>query len=70
MQIFPQEVPFGGIGPSGMGAYTGKSSYYAFTHRKASMIKPQAMEALNSIRYPPYTGMFETVPNPLVSLLT
>ncbi|TPX42069.1 hypothetical protein SeMB42_g03403 [Synchytrium endobioticum] len=55
MHQVPTELPFGGIGPSGMGAYTGKSSYYAFTHRKGSMIKAQAMEATNSLRYPPYT---------------
>lgn len=52
--IIPQETPFGGIGPSGMGSYTGRSSYYAFTHKKTSMIKAQAMEGINSVRYPPY----------------
>ncbi|TPX33770.1 hypothetical protein SmJEL517_g03434 [Synchytrium microbalum] len=55
MHISPQEVPFGGIGPSGMGNYTGKYSYYTFTHRKGSMIKAQNMEFVNQIRYPPYT---------------
>jgi len=28
-------LPFGGVGESGMGAYHGKFSFDAFTHKKA-----------------------------------
>lgn len=33
------DLPFGGIGNSGMGAYHGKASYDTFTHRKSCLIR-------------------------------
>lgn len=47
-------LPFGGVGGSGMGAYHGKYSFDAFSHKKACLVKKQNMESLNSLRYPPY----------------
>nr|WP_280523293.1 aldehyde dehydrogenase family protein [Pantoea coffeiphila] len=32
-------LPFGGVGPSGMGSYHGKYSYEAFTHQKSIRVK-------------------------------
>ena len=29
------ELPFGGVGDSGMGAYHGKHSFYTFSHQKS-----------------------------------
>ncbi|XP_015750902.1 PREDICTED: fatty aldehyde dehydrogenase-like [Acropora digitifera] len=37
-----------------MGAYHGKYSFDAFSHKKACLVKKQNMESLNSLRYPPY----------------
>lgn len=50
-------LPFGGVGPSGMGAYHGKLSFDTFSHRKAVLTKPTAFDA--SIMYPPYTAAKE-----------
>eukprot|EP00795_Rhopilema_esculentum_P015399 gene15399-6639_t len=55
VQAAVPSLPFGGIGQSGMGAYHGKFSFESFSHRKACLIKKQNLEALNAIRYPPYT---------------
>ncbi|KAI9269375.1 Aldehyde/histidinol dehydrogenase [Sporodiniella umbellata] len=49
-------MPFGGIGPSGSGAYHGKKSFITFTHERGVLLKKQKMEKVNSIRYPPYTS--------------
>ncbi len=46
-------LPFGGVGPSGMGAYHGKTSFDTFSHRKSVLKKPFAFDA--PILYPPYT---------------
>jgi len=46
-------LPFGGIGPSGMGAYHGKSTYDTFSHKK-SIVKSATWIDM-PLRYPPYT---------------
>jgi aldehyde dehydrogenase (NAD+) len=46
-------LPFGGIGPSGMGAYHGKASFDTFSHRKSVLRKPPKPDP--SLAYPPYT---------------
>lgn len=46
------DLPFGGVGGSGMGAYHGKASFDAFSHRKAVVVKPFWMDL--KVRYPPY----------------
>lgn len=47
------ELPFGGVGHSGMGSYHGKYSFEAFSHRKACMLKPAWADlALRFFRYP------------------
>ncbi|CAH1785947.1 unnamed protein product [Owenia fusiformis] len=50
-----ETLPFGGVGHSGIGAYHGKFSFETFTHKRACMMKELKMEAVNVIRYPPYT---------------
>lgn len=32
-------LPFGGVGPSGMGRYHGQYSFDAFTHKRACLVK-------------------------------
>ena len=34
------KLPFGGVGPSGMGAYHGKWGFEEFSHRKSVLTKP------------------------------
>ncbi|KAF9111695.1 Aldehyde dehydrogenase [Mortierella sp. AM989] len=57
MHVAEGSLPFGGIGPSGMGAYHGKNSFNAFTHERATMIKDlnPVGEAMTAVRYAPYT---------------
>ncbi|GLT47130.1 hypothetical protein SLA2020_208450 [Shorea laevis] len=47
-------LPFGGVGESGMGAYHGKFSFDAFSHKKAVLYRSFAGDA--PLRYPPYTS--------------
>merc|ERR1719450_685185 len=47
-------IPFGGVGFSGMGRYHGKSSFDTFSNTKGYLYKNQALESLNTVRYPPY----------------
>lgn len=47
-------LPFGGVGESGVGAYHGKFSFDAFSHKKAVLYRSFFGDA--SIRYPPYTN--------------
>jgi aldehyde dehydrogenase (NAD+) len=48
------KLPFGGVGPSGMGAYHGRWGFEEFSHRKAVVTKPTRPD-LSSFVYPPYT---------------
>ena len=48
------KLPFGGVGPSGMGAYHGKFGFEEFSHRKAVMTKPTRPD-VGAFIYPPYT---------------
>ncbi|MCA9772416.1 MAG: aldehyde dehydrogenase family protein [Myxococcales bacterium] len=45
-------LPFGGVGPSGMGAYHGRAGFETFSHRKSVLSKPTRMDP--PIMYPPY----------------
>ncbi|EEH07347.1 aldehyde dehydrogenase [Histoplasma capsulatum G186AR] len=49
-------VPFGGVGESGSGAYHGRSSFDAFVHRRSIATTPGWVERMLSVRYPPYAG--------------
>lgn len=49
-------LPFGGVGDSGSGAYRGKASFDCFTHRRSITYTPSWMESLLAVRYPPYAG--------------
>ncbi|XP_053683370.1 aldehyde dehydrogenase, dimeric NADP-preferring-like [Sabethes cyaneus] len=52
-----ESLPFGGVGPSGMGAYHGKHGIDTFSHQKSCLIKnfSSVGEKLASSRYPPYS---------------
>jgi aldehyde dehydrogenase (NAD+) len=40
LHAFSPYLPFGGIGPSGMGEYHGHFSFLTFTHKKSVRIVP------------------------------
>ncbi len=46
-------LPFGGVGNSGIGSYHGKAGFDTFTHYKSVMKRATFIDP--SIRYPPYT---------------
>ncbi|RUO40644.1 aldehyde dehydrogenase family protein [Pseudidiomarina aestuarii] len=54
MFMLNPELPFGGVGPSGMGRYHGKFGFDTFSHHKALMSRPFWFDP--KFRYPPYTS--------------
>jgi aldehyde dehydrogenase (NAD+) len=46
-------LPFGGVGPSGMGAYHGRTTFETFSHRKSVLVKRTWLDPW--FFYPPYT---------------
>ncbi|HAQ59860.1 MAG TPA: aldehyde dehydrogenase family protein, partial [Microbacterium sp.] len=48
------KLPFGGVGPSGMGAYHGRFGFEEFSHRKSVLTKPTRPD-ITAMIYPPYT---------------
>ncbi len=48
------QLPFGGVGESGMGAYHGRHSFEAFSHRRSVLKKPTLADP--PIIFPPYTA--------------
>ncbi|MEX2292620.1 MAG: aldehyde dehydrogenase family protein [Acidimicrobiales bacterium] len=57
MHLLPAELPFGGVGDSGMGAYHGKSGFDVFTHHKSVLRKPVKPDL--KMLYPPYKTRIE-----------
>jgi len=56
-QIANPNLPFGGVGASGMGAYHGRHSFETFSHRKPVVKKTTRFDM--KAMYPPY-GKFKT----------
>lgn len=54
MFMLNPKLPFGGVGPSGMGRYHGKFGFDTFSHQKAVMERPFWFDP--KFRYPPYTS--------------
>lgn len=54
-----EDLPFGGVGPSGMGAYHGRDGFLTFSHRK-SVIR-QARFNSSGLIQPPYGRLFERI---------
>ncbi|HSA39211.1 MAG TPA: aldehyde dehydrogenase family protein [Mycobacterium sp.] len=48
------KLPFGGVGPSGIGAYHGRHGFEEFSHRKTVLTKPSRPD-FAALVYPPYT---------------
>eukprot|EP01080_Neovahlkampfia_damariscottae_P006968 gene6968-11134_t len=54
MHVACEDLPFGGVGKSGLGrGYNGKSTFDIFTHEKSVLNKATWMDS--GLRYPPYT---------------
>lgn len=49
------DLPFGGVGPSGMGQYHGRAGFDRLSHLKAVMKRGRLPEP--PIRFPPYSGL-------------
>ncbi len=54
-----ENLPFGGVGASGSGAYHGERGFLAFTHQKAVFVQPRF--TLNALLYPPYGKRFDAM---------
>jgi len=52
-------MPFGGIGPSGIGRYHGRKSFEEFSNMRSVMEKSNLIDI--PVRYPPYTKFKEKV---------
>jgi aldehyde dehydrogenase (NAD+) len=53
LHIANPAMPFGGVGPSGMGAYHGRHSFETFSHRKSVVTKGRRIDP--KFMYPPYS---------------
>jgi aldehyde dehydrogenase (NAD+) len=54
IHLFVESMPFGGVGPAGMGHYYGKYGFDMLTHAKSMLISP-ADVAIDHL-FPPYTA--------------
>lgn len=52
IQITPDQLPFGGVGDSGIGHYHGKFSFDTFSHQKSVMKRTLKFDV--PLRYPPF----------------
>jgi aldehyde dehydrogenase (NAD+) len=57
MQVASPALPFGGVGPSGMGRYHGRQSFETFSNMRAVLKKSNLVDIF--VRYPPYTSFKE-----------
>lgn len=51
--VVQEDIPFGGVGPSGMGAYHGEHGFKSFSHMKGVFIQSKWSQGKNL--FPPYT---------------
>ncbi len=51
--VVQEDIPFGGVGPSGMGAYHGEHGFKSFSHMKGVFIQSKFSQGKNL--FPPYT---------------
>jgi acyl-CoA reductase-like NAD-dependent aldehyde dehydrogenase len=66
LHIAQEELPFGGVGPSGMGEYHGRAGFETFSKRKAVFVASR-LGALKLLR-PPYGPRFEAIARLLLRL--
>lgn len=54
LHLMNPEMPFGGVGPSGIGAYHGRHSFETFSHRKS--VLSLGLKWNLKLMFPPYTS--------------
>jgi coniferyl-aldehyde dehydrogenase len=59
LHIMQDDMPFGGVGPSGIGAYHARDGFDAFSHRKA--VYRQSRISTRGFLLPPYGKMAERI---------
>jgi len=59
MHLANPNLPFGGVGSSGIGQYHGKYSFDTFSHMKSYTLKSTRLES--SLFFPPYKGKFKYI---------
>ena len=59
MHLANPNLPFGGVGASGIGKYHGKYSFDTFSHDKSYIFKSTRLES--SLLFPPYKGKFKYI---------
>ena len=57
IHLATSEMPFGGVGESGMGSYHGRAGFEEFSHKRSIVDKKTWMDM--PVRYQPYTGLKE-----------
>ncbi|KAL0872620.1 hypothetical protein Bca101_022325 [Brassica carinata] len=65
LHVTLKDLPFGGVGESGIGAYHGKFSYETFSHKKGVLYR--SFDGDSDLRYPPYTPEKKRVLKALLS---
>ena len=58
--VMQEEMPFGGVGPSGMGSYHGREGFLNFSHAK-STFRQSRLEFVAGMLRPPYGKKIEGV---------
>lgn len=59
MHLANPNLPFGGVGASGIGQYHGKYTFETFSHKKSYIFKSTRLDS--SIIYPPYKGKLKYI---------
>ena len=54
LHLMNPAMPFGGVGPSGMGSYHGRHSFETFSHRKS--VLSLGLKWNLKLMFPPYTS--------------
>lgn len=54
MHVAMEDLPFGGVGPSGMGSYHGYDGFKTFSHAKAIFTQSRTVSKLAAAMRPPY----------------
>ena len=55
LHLAAPELPFGGVGASGMGSYHGRRSVEELSHHRSVLTKPASPDTMRAL-YPPYPG--------------
>jgi coniferyl-aldehyde dehydrogenase len=53
MHVLQEDLPFGGVGPSGMGAYHGHEGFLTFSHARSIFTDPR-IDLLGKVLRPPF----------------